>query len=123
MNSKAIDREQWIAFANAFSREHEGWTASLEVREAGAPLRIEVDDSPFRGLTYEERDGRATLVLTFGYEPEEHFAHIIHEPFAMAAAETNDHAGASLVVDTAAYGRCILALWNPMREEDYAAIR
>ena len=113
-----MDPERWIAFANQFSREHDGWAASLEVREAGSPLRTEVGDSLFRGLTFEERDGHNTLVFTFGDEPEEHFAHIVHEPLAMASVETNDHAGASLVVDTAALGRCILALWNPMREEE-----
>jgi len=122
MDSKAIDREQWIAFANQFSRAHEGWTASLEIREAGSPMRVEVDESPFRGVTVEEREGRDTLVLTFGYEPEEHFAHIIHDPHAIAAAETGDRTGASLVVDSSDSSRCILALWNPMREEDFAAV-
>jgi uncharacterized protein DUF5335 len=117
MKSHAIDREQWIRFAKDFSRAHDGWIASLEIREAGSPMRVEVDDSPLRGVTVEERDGRDTLVLTFGYEPEEHFAHIIHDPFAMVSAETDDGGGASLVIDSIDRGRCVLALWNPMREE------
>ena len=120
MKSQALEKAQWIAFAKDFSHAHEGWTASLEVREAGSPMRVEIDDSPFRGVTIEKRDRHDTVVLTFGYEPEEHFAHIVHDPRAIATAETDDRSAASLVVDSSDHARCVLALWNPMREDAFA---
>ena len=120
MKNHTIDRQQWVAFANYFTHAHDGWSASLEVREAGSPTRVEVDDSRFRGLTIEKRDGHETLVLTFGDEPEEHFAHIIRDAREVVSAQSDDGVAASLVVDSADRSRCILALANPMREEDFA---
>ncbi len=118
MRSHPVVANEWKAFADQFSRAHEGWIASLEVREGGEPLRVQVDDSPFRGATVDKRDGRDTLVLTFGYEPEEHFAHIIHSPRALLTSETDDRSEASLIVESSDGGRCILELWNPLREEE-----
>ena len=118
MKSHAIIREKWRPFANDFTHAHDGWSASLEVREAGSPMRVEVDDSPFRGLSVEKRDGHDTFVFTFGDEAEEHFAHIIRDARDVVSAESDDGTVASLVVDSADRGRCVLALSNPMREED-----
>jgi hypothetical protein len=119
MNSRSVDSHQWKAFADSFTRLHDGWIASLQIQEAGSPARVEVDDSPFRGATMETRNGRETLVLTFGYEPEEHFAHIIRQPRALIASEASDHTAASLLVDVGSGVSCVLGLVNPLREEDF----
>ena len=119
MNTYPIERLQWTSFANHFTRAHDGWSASLEVMEPGSPMRVEIDDSPFRGLTVEKRDGIDTFVLTFGDEPEEHFAHIIRDAREVVSAKSDDGSAASLIVDSACLGRCVLALSNPMREEDF----
>ncbi len=118
MKSHPVDMRDWPAFAGQFSRSHDGWIASMELREGGEPLRVEVEESPFRGATIEKRDGRDTLILTFGYEPEEHFAHIIHDPIAVVTSEADDGSEASLIVESSNGSRCILALTNPLREEE-----
>jgi hypothetical protein len=118
MTTRTIDERRWQSFADDFTRCHDGWIASLEIRDGDASPRTQVDDNAFRGATLEKHDGRATLILTFGYDPEEHFAHIIHEPRALIASETWDRTEASLRIDAGDGSSCVLALSNPMHEED-----
>ena len=107
MKSQSIDREHWSEFATQFSREHEGWTASLQVREPGSPMHIEVDDRPFRGMTVEND----RLVFAFGAESDE-FSHVMRDPRWVVTAENTFGDGASIVVDGNDRGRCVLALWR-----------
>jgi uncharacterized protein DUF5335 len=113
MKSQSIDRQNWNAFAGQFSRSHNGWTASLEVREAGSPPHLEVDDRPFRGITVERHDGHDNLVFTFGTETDDRFAHVVRDPRCVVTAENMAGDGASLVVDSIDRGRCVLGLWKP----------
>jgi hypothetical protein len=119
MKNEPVAAQHWKSFTDTFSRSHDGWVGSLEVREPGLPARVEVDESPFRGATIEKHDGRETLILTFGYEPEEHFAHIVHEPRAVVTSEGDDGSEASVVIDATDGSRCILAVWNPLREGEF----
>lgn len=113
MRSHSIDKEHWPDFTGQFTRSHEGWTASLEVREPGSPMRIEVDDLPFRGITIEHSDGHDDLIFAFGGEADERFAHVMHDPRWVVAAENQVGDGASVVVDSTDRGRCVLAVWKP----------
>ena len=113
MKSHSIDREHWPEFAGQFSRSHDGWTASLQVREPGSPMRTEIDDSPFRGISVKHDGGHDNLVFAFGDEVEEQFAHVISDPRWVVTAENTVGDGASIVVDTADRGRCVLAVWRP----------
>jgi len=108
MRSQGIDKADWKSFTDQFTRMHEGWTASLEFRGPGEPARVEVDESPFRGARLEQGDA---LVLTFGEEPEEHFAHVIRAPRVLRTSEADDHSEASLIIESSDGSRCTLALW------------
>jgi len=112
MRSQLIDHEHLSEFAGRFSRAHEGWTASLEVREPGSPIHVEVDERPFRGITIEHSPGHEDLVFAFGDESNE-FAHVMHDPRWVVTAENMVHDGASIVVDSSDRGRCVLAVWKP----------
>ena len=118
MRTRSIDEERWKTFADRFSRSHDGWVASLQIRD-GDSTRTEVEERPFRGATVEKRSGHGTMILTFGYEPEEHFAHIIHEPHAVLVSEAEDGSEASLKIDAGDCETCVLLLENPIREEDF----
>jgi len=121
MKSHVVNATEWTSFADRFSRSHEGWVASLEISEPNEPPKIEVDESPFRGATIEKHDSGDTFVLTFGYEPEEHFAHIIHGPHSIVSSETDDRSQASLIIESVHGDRCTLGLINPLNEEDLVA--
>lgn len=107
-----IDHSGWKEFADRFSKEHDGWSASVELRQADGGIEIAVDDRPFRGLTIERHDGRESLLLAFGDDPDEHLAHIVDRPSELSVLETQ--AGqCSLVIGLADGTGCVLELTNP----------
>ncbi|HYM61694.1 MAG TPA: DUF5335 family protein [Thermoanaerobaculia bacterium] len=122
MKTSLIDEHKWKAFAEAFTRSHNGWLATLELREGDAPARVAVDELPFRGATIEKRGLRETLVLMFGDDAEEHFAHIIEQPRALKTIEAEDFSEASLVIDLGDGSSCILELSNPLIGDDFAEV-
>lgn len=111
-----IDAAQWKAFAVRFSKEHDGWSASLQVRQSDGGVEIAVDDRPFRGVTFETRDGGEALILTFGDDPDEHLAHIVEQPRELAVLDAQ--AGqCSLIIGLADGSGCVLELANPFNPD------
>jgi len=108
----AIERSQWPAFADRFTREHDGWSASVEIRQTDGGIEVAVDDRPFRGLTVGERNGRQSLILAFGDDPDEHLAHIVEQPGELSVLE-NEPGQCSLVIGQADGTGCVLELTNP----------
>ncbi len=107
---------QWKAFADRFGREHDGWSASLQLRQSDGGVEMAVDDRPFRGVTFENRDGRETLVLSFGDDADEHLAHIVEQPQQLTVLDA-DGEECSLIVGLADGTGCILELENPLNPD------
>lgn len=107
-----IERSRWPAFADRFTKEHDGWGASVELRQIDGGIEVAVDDQPFRGLTVEERSGRQSLILAFGDDPDEHVAHIVEQPGELSVLETGSRK-CSLVIGLADGTGCVLELTNP----------
>lgn len=116
MKTQAIDASEWKSFADRFSQTHQGWLASLEIRQGHQPLRVEVDESPFRGAKVEMHDGHPTLAVTFGEEPEETFVRTIANPASVLTSEADDRSEISLIIETSDGSRCILDVWHPSME-------
>ncbi len=108
----SIDQSRWRSFADRFTKEHDGWSASVELQQIDGGVEVAVDDRPFRGLTIEGRDGRDSLIFTFGDDPDEHLAHIVDQPreLSFLAGEADE---CSLVIGLADGTGWILALSNP----------
>lgn len=102
----------WKAFADRFTKEHDGWTASLQVRDSGGELETAVDDRPFRGVTLERRPTHDALILTFGDDADEHLAHIVEQPRDLAVYDESEDQ-CSLIIGLADGSGCVLALANP----------
>lgn len=112
---QTIDARQWKSFANRFTAEHDGWSASLRVREPSGAIEMAIEDRPFRGLTIEDHHGNEALILMFGDDPDEHLAHIVEHPSSV----TLDSAGpdrCSLVVGLRDGSGCVLELASPYEE-------
>lgn len=108
----AIERSHWKTFADRFTKEHDGWSASVELRRADGGIEIAVDDRPFRGVTVEEHGGNESLILAFGDDPDEHLAHIVDDPGELTVIDDgSEHC--SLVIGQADGTGCVLELANP----------
>lgn len=111
-----IEEVQWPSFARRFSSEHDGWSASLQLRQQDGGVEMAVDDRPFRGVTLENRDGRETLILTFGDDADEHLAHIVESPSDIAFFDV-ENGQCSLIIGNADGTGCVLALENPFNPD------
>ena len=107
-----IERTQWQSFADRFSKEHDGWSASVEIRAADGGIEVAVDDRPFRGVAVERRGERDSLVLAFGDDPDEHLAHIVDGPSDLAVLESQP-GQCSLVIGLTDGSGCVLELTSP----------
>ena len=111
-----VDRTVWHDFAERFTRAHDGWGATLEARFPAEPLRVVVDDYPFRGMTVERRDEHDTLILTFGDDAEEHFGQIVEAPRELSVDQSDDGDAATVMVRASDGGTFVLLLSNPLQE-------
>jgi hypothetical protein len=109
----AIGVTQWKTFSERFSHSHDGWSASLLVREPDGTIETAVDDRPFRGMTFEKRAGHEALILTFGDDAEEHLAHIITAPRDLSVLENAEDRECAVIVGLEDGSGCVLELANP----------
>lgn len=108
----SIEGSRWKHFADHFSAAHDGWSASLQLRQADGGEEVVVDDRPFRGVTLEDHQGHEALILSFGDDPDEHLAHIVEHPRELSVLEDRPEQ-CSLLIGQADGTGCILELSSP----------
>lgn len=108
-----IDTTRWKGFADRFGRDHDGRSASLELREPDGGMEIAIDDRPFRGLTFEHHDSHDSLILTFGDDADEHLTHIIENPHDLTLLDAAENE-CSLIIGLIDGSGCVLELTNPL---------
>jgi hypothetical protein len=79
MPTREIPRDEWRTFFDEFSREHEGWIATIEVIGGEVPGdQTEADGLPFHGISAEEKGSEPNAVeITVGRDPDDEITHII----------------------------------------------
>ena len=76
-----IGRGEWAAFAEDFSKRHQGATASLESVGADDGDQYAAENLPFVGMTLESKGSAAgSLVLMLGAEGSDHMERLIAAP-------------------------------------------
>jgi hypothetical protein len=50
MGTREIPRSEWRSFCDTFSRQHEGWVATVEVLSSELGDQIEASDLPFEAI-------------------------------------------------------------------------
>ena len=111
-----IENTDWKAFADRFSREFDGWSASLQLRESNGNVETAIDDRPFRGLTFEHRGAHDAMILTFGDDADEHLAHIVEQPRELSVLEAEPGV-CSLIIGLADRSGCVLELASPFNPD------
>ena len=112
---RSIDSSQWKTFSQRFTSAHDGWSATLQLREPSGAMDLAVEDRPFRGLTLESHLGNEALILTFGDDSDEHLTHTIEHPRKVTVHDPNP-AECALIVTLPDGSDCVLELANPLAE-------
>jgi hypothetical protein len=79
-----IPREEWGFFCNAFSRQHKGWPAIVEVLGLDLGAQVEVEALPFEGITADTIDDESAISLMLGDATGDHVTHTVADPIRVA---------------------------------------
>jgi len=101
MQTREIPRDEWVAFFDSFSRQHEGWLVRLEVFGSDIGAQIEAEELPLQGISAELKgDGEDTISIIIGEAPEQHVTHSIAAPAHVRLEETEQGAHEALQIET-----------------------
>ena len=80
-DTQEVERGEWAAFAEDFSKRHQGTTASLESVGADEGDQYVAENLPFVGMTLESKGSAAgSLILMLGTEGASHIEHPVAAP-------------------------------------------
>lgn len=117
MSTREVTRNEWTSFFDIFSKQHEGWIASLEVLgdEVGAQAEVVVE-LPFEGISVAEAEPQS-LVINLGRTTETRVSHTIKRPQHVWLRQTEEGANDSLEIVAEGNQKTLLRFRSPMRPE------
>src|SRR5881394_3382293 len=89
MQTQEIPREEWNSFFDSFSRQHEGWLATLEILAANVGAQEEARELPLAGVSLSSGgDETEAISIDLGTKPDKHVSHAISEPTGVWLEQT-----------------------------------
>lgn len=99
MRTRQIDRSQWRDFLHEFSRQHDGWIASVEVMADELGAQREVENRPFHGVVYDPVPGDDRIEIMSG-DARAHMTHTVQHPRRIWLEQTGDGADRALQIES-----------------------
>lgn len=123
MQTKEITRTEWPSFFDSFSRQHEGWLATLEILGPEIGAQIEERDLPFEGITdeWDETEGN-TIMIMAGGKADDHVTHMIRRPTEVSLEQTDEGADAALAIKSEDGVTALLTFRSPVLPETVDAM-
>jgi hypothetical protein len=102
MQMRDIPTHEWPGFFDGFSRQHDGWLASIEVLGADIGDQIESREQPLRGITAElGMPGGDAISILLGDTPDKHVTHVVHAPRRVSLEQTDEGADQAVHIEAA----------------------
>ena len=112
-----IAPEDWLAFLDSFSRQHEGWLVTIEFDDPNDGKLIEVENRELDGVTRESANGHERIVISVGKDEDSHLTHFVSEPKRVRFLETSGGGHLGLEIESADGSRTLVRFRAPMRPE------
>jgi hypothetical protein len=117
MPTREIPRDEWKEFCDRFSREHEGWLATVEVLDESVGAQIEAEDLPLEGISADPKGSVGKAIEIFlKAEPNRTLTHFVSDPTHLWVLSTDEGAERALEVEAPA-GKTILRFRSAMRAD------
>lgn len=101
MPTKEIPRDEWTTFLDRFSRQHEGWLATLEILAPDIGAQQEAHDLPLEGISATPGDTEpAKISISLGKSAKDHVTHTITEPTRVWLEQTSQGANSALEIES-----------------------
>ena len=109
MKPKDIQRDQWPAFFDSFTREHTGWTITLEIIGTEIGAQIQDRELVFEGIVTEGKE----IMIMAGERLDGHITHRIAQPMQVSFDEDEESASAGIMIKAADAITTLLKLRAP----------
>lgn len=101
MPTQEIPRAEWNSFFDVFSRQHEGWLATLEVFAPDVGAQEEAHELPLEGISVASADQSPdSIAISLGKTPDDHVTHTITKPEHVWLNQTSGGANAALEIES-----------------------
>ena len=117
MPTQAIPREQWNNFFDSFSRQHEGWLATLEIFDTDLGAQEEARELPLTGISLSSAKNEDGIALSLGNDPGDHITHMISEPEQVWVETTSEGVNAALEIESKDRTKTLLRFRSPVLPE------
>jgi Family of unknown function (DUF5335) len=118
MEMREIPRDEWRSFFDIFSRQHEGWLATLEVIGQELDVQHEPREFPLKAISLTPTVDKSTAVaIELGKSSEDHFKHAVIEPAHVWLLRTPEGANAALKIESADKTKTVLRFRSPTSPE------
>ncbi|MGH9905777.1 MAG: DUF5335 family protein [Pyrinomonadaceae bacterium] len=118
MATQEITQEDWPTFFNRFSRQHEGWLATLEVFGAEFGAQRQARELPFEGISLtSQQSGAETITVNLGKTSDDHLSHTIGVPTRVWLQQTSEGANAALEIESADGAKTLLRFRSALLPE------
>jgi len=99
MNTIEITRNEWPSFFEAFSKQHEGAVATLEIMEDEVGDQPEAVALPFQGISLNSEAEPESVVISFGRSTEDHVSHWVERPSHIWLSQATEGADDSIEIE------------------------
>jgi hypothetical protein len=118
MKTKRIPRSEWPKFFDSFSRQHEGWLATLEIFATEIGAQVEERELAFEGIVDEWNEALGNqIIIMMGVKPDDHITHTIGRPTNVSLEQTDEGADVALAITSESGAVALLRFRSPMLPE------
>ena len=117
MSTREVTRNEWTDFFDVFSKQHEGWIASLEILGDQVGAQTEAIELPFEGISVSTEDEPQSLVINLGRTADDHVSHTVERPQHVWLRQTEEGANDSLEIVEEGNQKTLLRFRSPMLPE------
>lgn len=114
MPTEEIPVQDWMGFLDMFSRQHEGWDATLEVLGGDDGAGLAAREMPLAGTTADVKPWQRAIAITLCERDSEHLTHIVSDPKSVRLTHTRQGAHEALAIDSANGLTTLLCFRSPM---------
>jgi hypothetical protein len=111
-----VEPKDWISFLDGFSRQHEGWLASIEIATPGVK-QTEVVNRRLKGVSIDHAHGRQRAYVEMGDTPDQSLVHVIESPRRIRFKRTRTGAHEGLEIESADGSTMIVRFRSAMLPE------
>jgi len=118
MPTQEIPRQEWNNFFDSFSRQHQGWLATLEIFGAEIGAQEEAHELPLEGVSIASGTNEPeAIAISIGKSPENHLSHTIAKPARVWLEQTDEGANAALEIESEDETKTLLRFRSPVPPE------